>query len=268
MSIEGRKNTIRTKTSLYKCHIMDKLDADGSNLDEMVAEWEANLSPSTVKSLLYLAKDTVKSATGVELEIKSHISRVGRSQQQKMVRALSSKEIVALTAVMKADFPKLYLPAMIGLHTGMRRGEVWGLKHEDIDILNDTITIQRSYCGPTKSGKNRVVPISFALEKILLAFECGSSYNRVGAKRIGNIIESTFDPNPMLRKAAKQAGLRESQSLTFHSLRHTFATLALESGVSPRLVSTALGHASTATTLSIYWASTGEKINLSFLPDE
>jgi integrase len=267
MSITGRKNTIRTKTSLYNNHIKDKLAPDGSNLDEMVGEWEANLMPATVKSLLYLAKDTVKDASGVELNIKSHISRVGRSQQTKMVRALSHKEIVALGAVMKADYPKLYLPAMISLHTGMRRGEVWGLKHEDIDILNDTITIQRSYSGPTKSGKPRVIPISFALEKILLAFQCGSSYNRVGAKRTENILPTIFDPNPALRRAGEQVGLREPSKLTFHVLRHTFATLALESGVSPRLVSKALGHAQVSTTLDLYWASTGERIDLGFLPE-
>jgi integrase len=268
MAIEGRANTIRTKTSLFNNHIKGKLATDGSNLDAMVAEWESKLQPATVKSLLYLAKDTVKDATGTELSIKRHISRVGRSQQQKTVRALSSKEIVALSAVVKADFPKLYLPMMIALHTGMRRGEVWGLKHEDVDILNDTITINNSYGGPTKSGKTRVIPISFALEKILLAFSCGISYNNRGAKRTGTIVDSIFDPNPVLRRAAKLAGLREPNSLKFHTLRHTFATLALESGVSPRLVSKTLGHQQVSTTLDIYWSSTGEKINLSFLPDE
>ena len=262
MGIEGRKNTIRTKTSLYKNHIMGKLDDDGGNLDACVAEWESKLQPATVKSLLYLAKDTVKDASGVNLSIKRHITRVGRSSQQKMVRALSKKEIVALSAVVKADYPKLYLPMMIALHTGMRRGEVWGLKHEDVDILNDTITIQRSYTGPTKSGKTRVIPISFALEKILLAFECGNSYNKRGT-----LVHSIFDPNPSLRRAAKQAGLREPEKLKFHTLRHTFATLALESGVSPRLVSKTLGHQAVSTTLDIYWSSTGEKIDLKFLDE-
>jgi integrase len=270
MKFTGRSNTIRTKKSLFMNHIADRLTKDGSNLDELVAEWESKLQPATVKSLLYLAKDAVKDAGGGDLEIKSHIKRVGRSQQQKMVRALSHKEIVALSAVVKANYPKLFLPMMIALHTGMRRGEVWGLTYDDIDILNDTITVQRSYTGPTKSGKSRVIPISFALEKILLAELPGCSYDCIGhsAKRTESLVPSTFDPNPMLRRAAKQAGLRESQTITFHVLRHTFATLALESGVSPRLVSKTLGHAQVSTTLDIYWASTGEKINLSFLPDE
>ena len=269
MAIEGRPNTVRTKTSLFNNHIKGKLNPDGSNLDVMVAEWESKLQPATVKSLLYLAKDTVKDATGVDLSIKRHITRVGRSSQQKMVRALSKKEIVALTAIVKADYPKLFLPYALAINSGMRRGEVWGLEYDDVDILNNRITIQRSYRGPTKSGKSRVIPISFALEKILLAETTIKTYNyKRRQARSETIVPHIFDPNPALRRAAAQAGLREPSKMHFHVLRHSWATLALESGVSPRLVSSALGHAQVSTTLDLYWQSTGEQMSLDFLPDE
>lgn len=262
MAIRGRKNTVRTKESLYRNWIDGKLEPDGSNLDEQVTVWEEKLQPNTVKSLLYLAKDFCGQ------DIKGHIKRVGRSQQQKAVRALSKPEIAALTPVVKAEYPKLFLPYMLALHTGMRRGEVWGLQYGDVDILNGTITVQRSYTGPTKSGKSRIIPISYALEKILLAETPIKSYNNCRERRKENVINHIFDPNPPLRAAAARAGLREANKLTFHALRHSFATLALESGISPRLVSKTLGHASTATTLSIYWAVTDEKIDLGFLPNE
>ncbi len=266
MHFTGRNNTIRVKQSLYKNHIMGKLHPDGSNLDEMVTKWEENLMPATVKSLLYLAKDT---CADVKLDIRSHISRVGRSQQTKMVRALTKKEIVALGAVIKADFQKLWLPFSLAINTGMRRGEVWGLTYDDIDIINNRITINNSYGGPTKSGKSRIVPISSALEKILLAETIIKTYNSSRrAARTETLVPHLFDPNPALRRAAKLTELREFNSLTFHTLRHSWATLALENGVSPRLVSRALGHASVSTTLNIYWASTGEQISLEFLPDE
>jgi integrase len=64
---------------------------------------------------------------------------------------------------------------------------------------------------------------------------------------------------------ARKAGIRED--FTFHTLRHTFATLALEAGRSPKLVSTTLGHASLATTLNIYWNSSGESLDLGFLDE-
>lgn len=268
MAIKGRKNTIRTKTSLYKNHIKEKLKPDGSNLDALVAQWEANYQPNTVKSLLYLTKDVLRDS-GIDVDIRSHISRVGRSKQQKVVRALNKEEITRLGGVIKADYSKLWLPYALTLNTGMRRGECWGLQYDDVDILNNRITIQRSYSGATKSGKTRVVPISSALEKVLLAETIIKTYNcNRRTARTKTIVPHLFDPNPLLRKAAKQAGLREADTLTWHSLRHTWATLALENGISPRLVSRALGHASTATTLSIYWQATGEAIDLGFLPDE
>ncbi len=268
MAIQGRANTIRVKTSLYNNHIKGKLKDDGSNLGAMVSQWEVGLQPATVKSLLYLAKDTCRDA-GTDIDIKPHVTRIGRSKQQKMVHALSKKEIDALGAAIEADFPKLWLPYSIAINTGMRRGEVWGLKYEDIDILNDRITIQRSYSGPTKSGKTRIIPISYALEKILLAETVIKTYNRVDAsKRKENIVPHVFDPNPPLRRAAEKAGLREPSKLVFHSLRHSFATLALESGISPRLVAKTLGHAQVSTTLDTYWASTGEQIDLGFLSGE
>jgi integrase len=85
-----------------------------------------------------------------------------------------------------------------------------------------------------------------------------SSYNYT------EVIKRSFDPNPMLRAAAKEAGLRESD-LHFHSLRHTWATLALEAGRSPALVSKALGHSSLSTTLDLYWQAGDVKIDLGFL---
>jgi integrase len=72
-----------------------------------------------------------------------------------------------------------------------------------------------------------------------------------------------FDPNPVLRRLCGHAGL---ENIRFHDLRHTFASLALDSGISPKQVQEWLGHASVVTTLSIYWNLTKEEANLDFLP--
>ena len=71
------------------------------------------------------------------------------------------------------------------------------------------------------------------------------------------------DPNPKLRRLLKAAKL---PILRFHDLRHSFATMALESGVSPRQVADWLGHSSTNTTISIYWNLTKNTASLDFLP--
>ena len=260
MMITGRPNTIKTQDSLFKNWIYPHLNQTGSDLDAAVALWEAHLQPNTVKSLLYLAKQTVKDVSGVDLDITAHVKRVGRSQQQKTPSALNKKEIVALTRTCKASDPELYLPFMLGLHTGCRRGEVWGLQWDDIDILNNKIMVNKSYKGPTKTGKSRIVPISYALEKVLLAVLPLNSYNCLEA-----VVGKIFDPNPQLKRACI---LAQVPVITFHSLRHSFATLALEAGRSPRLVSAQLGHSKVSTTLDLYWAQTQQSMDLGFLPNE
>ncbi len=253
-----RPNTIRTQESLCYHWIHGRLELDGSNLDECLKLWQSRLAPSTVKSLLYLAKECVWADKGIKLDIKAHLRTVARSKQQLPVTALSQSEIIALTRTCKASDQKLYLPFMLSLHTGMRRGECWGLTWGDVDILNNRILISKSYKGPTKSGKSRIVPISSALEKVLLAHMPLKTYNYTEP------LLKSFDPNPRLKKICKEAGVREN--ITFHALRHTFATLALEAGRSPALVSRTLGHSKVSTTLDIYWSSSKESIDLEFLP--
>jgi len=260
--ITGRPNTVRTQDSLFKNWIYPHLNQIGSDLDQAVAVWEAHLQPNTVKSLLYLAKQTVKDVSGVDLDIRAHVKRVGRSQQQLPLQVLSKPEIVALTRSCEASDPELYLAVALAINTGMRRGEVWGLKWDDIDVLKSTITVQRSYDGPTKSGKSRVIPISFALEKVILAHPNFLSYNCIGGKKSKNFMTMIFDPNPRLKRVCREADVPE---ITFHSLRHSFATLALEAGRSPKLVSVQLGHSSVSTTINQYWNVTGEALDLGFL---
>lgn len=257
--MHGRPNTIRVKRSLINNWVIPYLKLDGSNLEQAVGVWESELEPNSVKSVLYAAKGWVKEQTGVELDIKAHIKRVGRSIQHNEASAFTKEEIVRLSAVCEAEDPELFLPVMIALHTGLRRGEVWGLLWENVDFKKGQITVRRSYDGPTKSGKSRIVPISKKLNEILLAQKKNKAYNIESSR----IINKEFDPNPRLREVCKQAAIRET--FTFHSLRHTFATLALESGASPRLVSKQLGHASTATTLNIYWSCTKEFLDVGFL---
>jgi integrase len=146
-----------------------------------------------------------------------------------------------------------YPVLLLGLHAGLRRGEVYGLEGADIDYSKSRIRVSRSYDGPTKSGKSRHVPLSMELSQTLANMPAGRMFK-------------VSDPNPRLRRLCKSAGLPR---IHFHTLRHTYATLALEAGTSPRLVQNFLGHASLTTTLNVYWSVLDpEHADLSFLPKE
>ena len=94
------------------------------------------------------------------------------------------------------------------------------------------------------------------LEKTLLESD---NLNRIGNKKIFKL----FDPNPRLRNICKKAGVPE---ITFHQLRHSFCTFALDAGTNPRIVADLAGHSSVSTTLSIYWSNITKEVNLDFLP--
>lgn len=144
------------------------------------------------------------------------------------------------------------------LATGLRRGELLGLKWEDIDLQRGTIRVQRQVAringeiveAPLKT-KNvyRTVPVSADTVAVL----------EQQKKKAGNS-EWVF-PSPsggpispdsvlnMLHQVLKRAGLPK---IRFHDCRHTTATLALQNGVDVKTVSGMLGHYSAGFTLDTY----------------
>ena len=146
----------------------------------------------------------------------------------------------------------------VELATGLRRGELLGLKWEDIDLEHGELRVKRQVAringevveAPLKT-KNayRTLPLSEDTIQIL----------KVQKKKVGQ--SPWVFPSPtggpispdsvgnMLHRVLKRAGLSR---IRFHDLRHTFATLALQNGVDVKTVSGMLGHYSAGFTLDTY----------------
>ena len=146
----------------------------------------------------------------------------------------------------------------IELATGLRRGELLGLKWEDIDLTQGNLQVQRQVAringevieAPLKT-KNayRTLPLSSDTVGVL----------QEQRKKSGN--SPYVFPSPaggpispdsvlhMLHRVLKRAGLSK---VRFHDLIHTFATLALQNGVDIKTVSGMLGHYSAGFTLDTY----------------
>lgn len=254
-----RPGSSRTYTSLFNKWIIPLMDGgvwDEARFYKCVAFWvnDAQLAPRTVKILIRLLGAEV-AHLGVELPTRAVTTQVMKKVQETEAKALTKEQAMLLLEETKGS--ELHLPVLLALHTGMRRGEVFGLKWADVDIFHGTIKVQRSYDGPTKNGKTRLVPISLLLEKVLL--------DKIPMKADNSdkpVVPKKFDPNPGLRAACRRAGI---PVFNFHALRHTFATLALEAGRSPKKVQQVLGHSALSTTLNIYWSVSQEKMDLEFL---
>ena len=154
--------------------------------------------------------------------------------------------------------------------TGLRRSEICGLKWESVDLeagsLSVVATLQRIkghglVTGTPKTKRSRrtvdLAPETVDLLRTIRGgqmaqqLEYGSVWQNTGYV-FTNINGSPLAPD-MLSKdfcgLVREHGLPQ---LTFHGLRHAFATLGLKAGISPKVVSEALGHSNIGITLDTY----------------
>ena len=175
--------------------------------------------------------------------------------EHREMKTLSAEQLAAfLHEARESGVFELYY---IELATGLRRGELLGLKWEDIDLEGGTIQVRRQIAqidgevveAPLKT-KNSYRSVSIGQDAVKILKEQRSKTNSeyVFPSPTGGPISPDSVLN-MLHRVLKRAGLPK---IRFHDTRHTFATVALQSGVAIKTVSGMLGHYSAGFTLDTY----------------
>ncbi len=148
-----------------------------------------------------------------------------------------------LSAVNDGDFAELCTTAIL---SGMRLGELINLRWRDLDFAAKTILIQNHEDFTTKSKRSRVVPLSEELLKLLVdrRNNIRSESELVFPNKFGRRLSETV-VGRKFKVAVRAAGLNDR--LHFHSLRHSFASALVVSGVSLYAVAKLLGHSQSKT---------------------
>lgn len=191
------------------------------------------------------------------------------SVEQKEIRPLDDKSIaVFVQAVRGNPFEVLYL---VALFTGMRQGEILGLKWDAVDFEHGKIHVFRQLqkveghpgeyrlISPKNKKGRTLVPAPFIMD-LLKRHWTAQAEQRLKAgpqwKRNDFVFCNEFGDNLSPRtvynhfkRIVKRIGLPDTR---FHDLRHTYATMALENGDNVKAVQAALGHHSAAFTLKTY----------------
>jgi integrase len=184
---------------------------------------------------------------------------------KKEVKPMTPAEVAALLSAASGDrLEALYVTAV---HTGLRRGELLGLKWTDVDLDARTLSVQRSldkdgtFNPPKRSKNRRTVKLTSQAAEALKGNRARQNEERL---QLGSLWEDRgfVFPNrsgkPMnadvlyhrgFRPLLEKAGL---SGFTFHSLRHTCATLLLSKNVNSKIVSEMLGHATISQTMDTY----------------
>lgn len=237
-----------------------------------------SLSPKTMQNLHNMLHRALEQARKNQLIPYNPADNVVLPKlRNKEMRVLSPEEQKKLTALVPTQ--PLGLAILFDLSTGLRLGELCGLKWSDVDFSQRAFRVCRSirrtpvehpapgaprshlveFCPKTENSL-RTVPIQDAIFTLLLRHRtrqnaekaaAGAAYDDRGyifASPLGGIPDP-YRIRSVFEHLQRAAGIPYAN---FHALRHTFATRAIESGVSVKAVSDILGHSTTRLTMDLY----------------
>ena len=182
-------------------------------------------------------------------------------------RALSADEVRHLLA--RAQGTPYYVPIHLALYAGLRRGEILGLRWQDVDTDTATLSIQQTLMHvrgqgyilgePKSEGSRRTIALSPTTMLLLRAHR-----ERIGAEHAARGISAMTEqvcalpdgrlmkPDALSRACRRIARQCDIQGVRLHDLRHTHASLLLNEGTPINIVQARLGHQSITTTVDIY----------------
>lgn len=228
-------------------------------VNEFVAqELETGRRNSTVNKYTKLMSQIYSFMIDMDIVVKNPLARIKslKEERSEEIRSLSTEETKILISKTKEIYPDFYPLLFTALFTGMRQGELMGLTWDSINWITRKITVDKNFThgrvGTTKTGKVRKVDMSLELVKVLKEWRLAcpkGEHNLVfpngdgGYQDANNMIKRRFKP------ALNRAGI---DSLRFHDLRHTYASLLLANGAPMKYVQHQLGHSSIKMTMDLY----------------
>jgi integrase len=161
---------------------------------------------------------------------------------------LTPEEAAKVLEAARTRSEEVYASILFALHTGARAGEEIALEWGDVDFHSHMLVFRRSstkgYVGPTKSGKERRVPLTDTLEAALKAIRHLRG-KRVFCKEDGAAL-LIGQLHERLWGACRRAGIRE---IRWHDLRHTFASQMAMQGATIPQIQQWMGHSTITMTM-------------------
>lgn len=234
------------------------------------------LSPTTVNAIQEMLHKALDDAIKAGLISRNVCELVTLPRKQhKEINPLMPEQARKLLEVAKGHPQEALF--VLALATGMRRGELLGLKWQDVNFIEGTLQVRRILSRlptkmakehgdlyveadtKTKSSKRGIVIAAFALEVLKqhrirqeeakrVAGDAWEEHDYIFATPLGRHL----DPGGVLvhlKQLLVKAGLPDKR---FHDLRHSAATLLLSMGVHPKVVQEILGHSEISMTMDIY----------------
>lgn len=266
-----KRSTYQTYECIIKKYIvnssLDNIHLKDVKLSQYVLFSEQllnnGLAPKTVNDIILILNTLLKYASkyfNIEIVVAPYVKEL-----KKEMRVLSISEQNLFEKYLYKDMDNFKFAVLISLYTGIRIGELCALQWKDIN--NGTIKIYKTLHrlkdengkstifidSPKTFHSNRTIPIPLFLNTIIES-KRSDSENYVIANESVKIIEPRL-MQIKFKRMTEECGL---ENVTFHTLRHTFATRCVECGFDIKSLSEILGHSDVKTTLNKYVHSSME----------
>ena len=275
------KTTVRTSTYLsYQSHLRNHISPyigdkrlariDGSALNELYATLlergrhdGTSLSAATVRRVHAVLHRAFRDAMRWGLIARNPCDGADppklRASRQTQFSTWSADELKRFLDFVQDD--KLYPLWLLLATTGMRRGEALGLRWCDLELGHGEAAIRQTVVShhyviamsePKTARGRRVVALDDHSVAALAIYKKEKSPEQEDELVFCYRTKTPLNPIDISKrfvKMSKGAGLRR---IRLHDLRHTHATLALQAGIHPKIVSERLGHSTISLTLDIY----------------
>ncbi|HFR4142331.1 TPA: tyrosine-type recombinase/integrase [Bacillus cereus] len=270
-----KKQTLNTYRWIVEKHIIPAIgDVELTKLNPIIIQGLYNkltkekvLSDENIQKVHTLINDSLKKAERWGLIARNPAALVDRPKAVKKEITVWNVEEVRKFLKYAKKSGRYYIAFLLALTTGMRQGEILGLRWKDVDFENGCVRITQTLSSDgkdllpytkTKSGSRTIdLPEETvtALKKHWLFIrrerERNCSYKNLDLVVCTEFGTPTHKSNirRVFKSIIKKADIPK---IRFHDMRHTHATLLLLQGVNPKIVSERLGHADVRITLDTY----------------
>jgi integrase len=229
---------------------------------------DGGLSPRTVRQMHAIIKSSLAQAVIWGILARNPAAVVkGPKPSRVVMQTYDLDQTAEMIEAARGD--RVFIPALLAVLCGMRRGEIAALRWRNIDLASAQLAVAESaeqtkagvrYKEP-KSGRGRTVALPASLVAELRAHRVAQAQELLLVGRRldeGDFVIAQPDGSPLRPHSIGQEWVRFLQAhrhlprIRFHDLRHAHATHLLASGVHPKVASERLGHSKVGITLDLY----------------